>query len=69
MVEVAPALSCKQVLLDYVGLVGSVTETNVNERSPRLRPGCRVALTIMELEDLARFEGEGGLEAPEDRSH
>jgi len=52
MVEVASALRYKQVLLDYIGLVGSVTEANVNERSPRLRPGCRVALTTMELEDL-----------------
>jgi hypothetical protein len=43
----------------------SSAEPSVHERAPRVPPGRGAAVTRVESEDLARFEGEGGLEAPE----
>ena len=48
-----------------VEAIGSGTEPSAYERVPRLHPGAGAAVTRVEPEDLARFEGEGGLEAPE----
>ena len=54
-----------QMLLDYPGAIGSVTATCVAEYAPRPHPGYNAALTQVEPEDLARFENEGGPEAPD----
>ena len=53
------------MLLIDVGAIGSGTEPSVHERAPRLHPGQGAAVTRVEPDDLARFEGEGGREAPE----
>jgi hypothetical protein len=53
------------MLLIDVGAIGSGPEPSVLERGPRLHPGQGVAVRRVEPEDLARFEGEGGREAPE----
>ena len=53
------------MLLIDVGAIGSGTEPSVHERAPRLDPGQGVAVTRVEPEDLARFEGEGGPAVPE----
>ena len=44
---------------------GSLPGGSVHERAPRLHPGRGAAVTRIEPDDLARFEGEGGREAPE----
>jgi hypothetical protein len=54
-----------QLPLIDVAALGSGTEPSVHERAPRLRAGQGAAVTRVEPEDLARFEGEGGREAPE----
>lgn len=46
-----------------VAALGSGAESSVHERPRRLPP--EQCATPVESEDLARFEGEGGLEAPE----
>ena len=51
------------MVLNDVAAFENSTSPSVHEREPRLRPG-QDALGV-EQEDLARFEGEGGLEAPE----
>ena len=50
------------------GAVGSVTAICLTEGAPPPHPARRAALTHVEPEDLASFEGEGGLEAPEPAS-
>ena len=51
------------MLLIDVAALRSGAEPSVHERALRLPPGQCAAR--VESEDLARFEGEGGLEAPE----
>ena len=48
-----------------VPAIGSGTEPSVHERASRLHPGHGAAVSRVEPEDLARFEGEGGLGTPE----
>ena len=47
------------------GVVRCGTEFSVRAHAPHPRPGYRAAVTRVEAQDLARFEGEGGREAPE----
>ena len=54
-----------QVLLAHAGTIGSVTTRRASEPAAQSRPEYRTALTRVEPEDLARFEGEGGLGEPE----
>jgi hypothetical protein len=61
----ASTLAHTHVLLAYADAVGSVAAKCVIERAPHPHPGCRAAVTRVEPQDLARFEGEGGREAPE----
>jgi hypothetical protein len=58
----ASTLTHTQTLFAYVG---SVTPICMTDGAPHPHPGYRAALTRVEPEDLARFEGEGGLAAPE----
>ena len=48
-----------------VAALESRTEPSVHGRPAPLHPGQRAAVACVEQDDLARFEGEGGLEAPE----
>ena len=52
-------------LLNDVKAIGCGTELSVPARAPHPHSGCRAAVTRVEPEDLASFEGEGGGEAPE----
>ena len=61
----ASSLPHPQALLAEAGGVGSLTAIRVIEGVPHLHPECRAAVTRVESDDLARFEGEGGLEGPE----
>ena len=61
----ASTLTLKQMLLDYAGAIGSVTAICPSEGAPHPHPGHGAVLTRVDLEALARFEGEGGLEASE----
>jgi hypothetical protein len=61
----ASTLAHTQLLLDLAGAVGMAKAVCVTERSPQ--PEYSAALTRVEPEDLTRFEGEGGLEAPTGR--
>ena len=53
------------ILLARMGAVGSLAAIRLMEGAARPEPVCRVPMMRVEPEDLARFEGEGGLEAPE----
>jgi hypothetical protein len=46
-------------------VVERLTGTRVTAGASHTHPGYRGAVTRVEPEDLARFEGEGGREAPE----
>ena len=61
----ASTLTHTQMLLDYAGAVGGVAAICLTDWEPHPHPRSSAALTRVESEDLARFEGEGGLEAPE----
>lgn len=65
MRAVASTLTHTQLPLDYTPGVGRVATSGAAERAAHLRSGDGPALTRVDPEDLARFEGEGGLEAPE----
>ncbi len=58
-------LNHTQALLPYAAAVGSVAATCVIERAPHPHSGYRAAVTRVEPQDLAKFEGEGGREARE----
>ena len=58
-------LTHTQLLFAYAGAVGGVTPMCVTDAALYPHPGGRAAVTRVESEELARFEGEGGLEAPE----
>ena len=53
------------MLRSDVAALGTSTAPPVHEHARRLHPGHGAAATPIESEDLARFEGEGGLEARE----
>jgi hypothetical protein len=55
-----------QMLLDYPGVIWSVTATCVAEYAPSPHPGYNAAPIWVEPEDLARFENESGPEAPDE---
>jgi hypothetical protein len=52
------------LMIDVAGIENG-TERWAHERARCIHPAQGAALTRVEPEDLARFEGEGGLEAPE----
>ena len=54
-----------QISLIEVGTIDRGAEPSIHDHSSRLHPGQGAPVTRVEPEDLARFEGEGGLEAPE----
>ena len=54
-----------QVVRVHAGTGGSVTTRRASEPAAHTPPEYRAALTRVEPEDLARFEGEGGLGEPE----
>ena len=58
-------LAHPQIVLACAGAAGSLATITVAEGAPYSHSGCRAPVTRVEPEDLARFEGEGGLEAPE----
>ena len=53
------------MLLNDVAALESSRKPSVHERELRLHPGQDAAVGCVEQDELARFEGEGGLEAPE----
>lgn len=59
------AVTQTQVPVAYAGAVGRLPAICLTERAPHPQPGYRPAVARVEAEDLARFEGEGGPEAPE----
>jgi hypothetical protein len=65
MKAVASTVTRTQVPVAYAGAVRSLTAICATERAPHPHPGYRPAVTRVEPEDLTRFEGEGGPEAPE----
>jgi hypothetical protein len=54
-----------QALLAYSGAIGSVAAICPIRRAPHLYQRTSSAVVRVELGDLAPFEDEGGLEAPE----
>ena len=54
-----------QMLFAPAGVAAGVAAICVTDAGPCPHPGYRAAVTRVEPEDLARFEGEGGLAAPE----
>ncbi len=54
-----------QLPLIDVAALESGTESSGYGGEPRVQPRRETAPTCVEPDDLARFEGEGGLQAPE----
>jgi len=61
----ASTSSHTQMLFAYAGAVGGFAPICVTDAALYPHPGHGAAGTRIEPEELARFEGEGGLEAPE----